>query len=168
MSVLRRFADQRPLLFVLAGLSTWVLAGTSIALVISLLFDVPMTDNLPQTLSALGSTGLLLLGAARLDLLRSMGITRLGSWAVWLVTLLLGIYVTLANSISLFGNIRYSLTYVTGSGTTCNLLLRQAVVGFVEETVFRGFVLYAMGPLEVGTDTINHFCRATWPGEMIE
>jgi membrane protease YdiL (CAAX protease family) len=141
---MQRLATRHPLLFVLVILLGW-LAGTLLAaLAAAALLRTELAGNLAQSVGALTATGLVLLLAWRLGWLRSMGITRLGGWQVWLLTLavLLGYYV--AYRYAFFGTLTSDLGYLLGLPATWGILLRQMVVGTVEETLFRGILLYAL------------------------
>ncbi len=72
MNAIQHFADRRPLLFVLPALVVWLLSSALIAIASSVLLDLPLTDNLPQSMGTLGATGALLLNL-------------LGVWVLWTV-----------------------------------------------------------------------------------
>ena len=144
MNAILRFADRRPLVFSQAALAAWLLSVAVIVAAAAFILKTPITADLPQSLGALGATGILLLLASRLGWLGPMGITKLGSRIAWLVTPLIGGYLTLGYFYAFFGELEYNLAYVMGTQTAQGMLLRQVVVGFVEETVFRGFILYAL------------------------
>jgi membrane protease YdiL (CAAX protease family) len=105
---------------------------------------MPITDPRIQATGTLSATGAVLLLASRLGWLRQIGITAFGTWTIWAVTLLLGCYLVLSGFYSFFGEVTFDARSLTGSQEALAILRRQPIVGFVEETVFRGMLLYAL------------------------
>ena len=138
------YADRRPFLFALAVLLAWVfltgLSGASAAL----LLGRPATDPLIQSIGTLTATAVLLWESYRVGWLRAMGITRFGTWQAWVLTLLLGVYVALTGIYAYFGEISFDLSTLAATPAAQAILLRQLEVGFVEETMFRGFILFVL------------------------
>jgi membrane protease YdiL (CAAX protease family) len=142
--VTARVADRRPLVFALLTLLFWFLVAAAIVAVVAFLLRAPIAGVWPQTVGSLAATGLLLWVISRLGWLRPMGITTFGTWTTWALTLLLGAYLVLSGFYAFFGEIAFGARALFASEGACAILLRQAVVGFVEETVFRGVLLYAL------------------------
>ncbi|MGD2178861.1 MAG: CPBP family intramembrane metalloprotease [Anaerolineae bacterium] len=131
-------------MFVLSVVLAWFLVGAAMVAVAAPLLRSPMGDIWPQTLGSLAATGVLLLLVSRLGWLRPMGITTLGTWSTWALTLLLGSYVVLSGFDAFFGEISFDARSLLANDEAQVILVRQAVVGFVEETLFRGTLLYAL------------------------
>jgi membrane protease YdiL (CAAX protease family) len=144
MGITTRVADRRPFVFTLLVVLAWFLVGGGIAAATASVLQTPMVDTWPQTVGSLAATGVLLLVVSRLGWLRPMGITTLGSWSTWAVTLLLGSYLVLSGSFAFFGEVAFDPRSLLGMEEAGAILLRQATVGFVEETLFRGVLLYAL------------------------
>jgi membrane protease YdiL (CAAX protease family) len=144
MHRIKAFADNRPLVFALLTIVVWMLLAGVLAVGSAALLGVSMTEAVPQSAGTLGATLVLLALAGRLGWLRSLGIARLGSWRVWVATLLLLAYVILVYVYGFFGDVSYDLGVFARSDAARGILARQAIVGFVEETLFRGLVLYAL------------------------
>jgi membrane protease YdiL (CAAX protease family) len=144
MQVIARVADRRPLVFVLLALLVWFLVAAAIVAVVALLLRAPIAEVWPQTIGSLAATGVLLLLVSRLGWLRPMGITTFGTWTTWALTLLLGAYLVLSGFYAFFGEVAFDARTLFDIQEARSILLRQAVVGFVEETVFRGIILYAL------------------------
>jgi membrane protease YdiL (CAAX protease family) len=144
MGVISRVADSRPFLFVLLALLAWFVLGAAVAGVVALLLQMPLVSTLPQVAGTLGGTAVLLLLVSRLGWLRPLGITTFGTWTTWALTLLLGAYLVLSGFYAFFGEVAFDARTLFDIQEARSILLRQAVVGFVEETVFRGIILYAL------------------------
>ncbi len=141
---MKRLATEHPLLFVIAVLLGWLASGLLASLAAAALLDTGLTSALAQSLGTLTATGLILLLAWRLDWLRPAGITRLGGWRVWLVALTIMLYFYAAYRYAFFGTLASDLAYLLRLPETWGVVLRQMVVGTVEETLFRGVLLYAL------------------------
>jgi membrane protease YdiL (CAAX protease family) len=113
-------------------------------LLVSLALQLPPVDPLPQMLGTLGGMAALWLVAARLGWLRNAGIARLGDWRVWLVALAALIYTVAVYQLAFFGRLGFDLGLLVRSADARSALLREAVVGVVEESLFRGILLYAL------------------------
>jgi membrane protease YdiL (CAAX protease family) len=144
MNRISGLADKKPLVFVILALLAWLGLGTVIVFVAASLFQVPITDPHIQEAGTLGATGVLLLLASRLGWLRKIGVTAFGTWTIWALTLLLGCYLVLSGFYSFFGEVTFDIRSLFGTQEARAILLRQPIVGFVEETMFRGILLYAL------------------------
>ncbi|MGD8625202.1 MAG: CPBP family intramembrane metalloprotease [Anaerolineae bacterium] len=141
---MKRLATEHPLLFVVAVLLGWLFASLLAALAAAALLDTGLATDLAQSLGTLAATGLLLLLAWRLGWLRPAGISQLGGWRLWLLTLALVLYVCGAYHYAFFGTPFFDVGLLIRLPEARAILGRQLVVGFVEETVFRGVLLYAL------------------------
>lgn len=141
---MKRFATEHPLIFVVVVLFCWIAAGLLGALAAGALTGTDLGSDLAQSLGTLAATGLLLLLARRLGWLQCLGLTRLGSRRIWLLTLAIVLYFYVAYRYAFFGTLAADLGLLIGLPDTYSIFARQMVVGFVEETLFRGFLLYAL------------------------
>lgn len=144
MDTIEILAKNKPLTFVLLTLLIWLLLGAVLVVGSAALLRVPIVEDVPQIVGTLGATFVLLVIAGRMGWLRSMGIACFGSWRVWLMTIPLLVYMILAYLYGFFGNVSYDLGVFARSDAAHRLLVRQGIVGFVEETLFRGIILYAL------------------------
>lgn len=141
---MKQFTTKHPLIFVVLVLFGWLATGLLGALAAGALFDTGLESDLAQSVGTLAATGLLLLLARRLGWLRALGLTRLGGRRIWLLILLILLYFYVAYRYAFFGTLAADLGFLIRTPDTYNVFLRQMVVGFVEETLFRGFLLYAL------------------------
>jgi membrane protease YdiL (CAAX protease family) len=142
---MKRLATEHPLLFVLAVLLGWIVSSGLLALAAAALLGTELASDLAQSVGTLTATGLLLLLLAwRLGWLRSTGITRLGGWRVWLLTLAILFFYYVAYRYAFFGTLASDLGYLLRLPAAWRTLLRHLVVGTVEEILFRGILLYAL------------------------
>ena len=144
MNKVSRFADQHPLsISVLALLSWFSLAGLMLMGEV-LLLKLPVDNAFVQVASTLIATVLLLGFITRLGWLRAIGITRLGTFPTWLITILLGIYIVRVGYYAFFKEIGFGPINLNLTADGRAILLHDLLVGFVEESVFRGILLYAL------------------------
>jgi membrane protease YdiL (CAAX protease family) len=138
------FAENRPLAFALLALLCWFLLSAVFAFGSAALMGVPIGEDVPQTVGLLSVTFVLLVIAGRMGWLRAMGITRFGGWKVWLTTIPLLVTLILAYLYGFFGRVSFDLGVLARSDVARKMLVRQGIVGFAEETLFRGFILYSL------------------------
>lgn len=144
MAAIKTFTEKRPLISVLLILLFWFLASGLLATASAAVLDVPMTEAVPQMIGTLGATLVLLAIAGWLGWLSSIGILRLGSWQLWLITIPLFAYLIMAYLYGFFGDLSFDFGIFARSETAREMLLRGGIVGFVEETLFRGIILYVL------------------------
>ncbi len=143
MKRLLNFATNHPLLFVLLGIVAWILLGALSVMVAVTVLNAPINDLLVQSIGLLFATACFLALAWRWDWLKPAGFTRLGGVSLWLVTLAVAIFSIIAYQLAMFGEIALSFAQIN-SPDARQILLRQAVVGFTEESMFRGILLFAL------------------------
>jgi membrane protease YdiL (CAAX protease family) len=144
VTAIKTLANNRPIVFVLLALMAWVLLGAGLVFGSAAALQLPISNMAPQMMGTLGAVLILLVIATRMGWLRTIGLTQLGGWQVWLITLPLLGYILAAYLYGFFGDIGFDFGIFARSGAARDLLMRQSVVGFVEETLFRGIVLYAL------------------------
>jgi len=144
LKVIYRLADRRPLLFIVATLLSWLVAGAAIVLVAAYLFQKPITDSLIQLTGTLGATFIILFLTSRLGWIKKIGISNFGEWTTWLLVVIIGCYLVFSSFYSFFGQITFDFATLFDTQEARAILLRQPITGFVEETIFRGIILYAL------------------------
>jgi membrane protease YdiL (CAAX protease family) len=144
MNALKRLADGRPFLFSLIALAIWAGLAGLLSVTTAAILQIPMREPVPQRAGALGATIFLLLLAARLGWLGRIGITTFGRWTAWALTLLLAIYITVSGAWAFFGEAAFELGSLVDTREARAILANQAIVGFAEEILFRGLLLYAL------------------------
>lgn len=144
MRSIRRFATVHPLPFVIVTPVVWMMIGGIAAYLAAAVLRLPLSHELSQLLGTLVATACLLLVMWRWEWLRAAGVTTLGSGRLWLLTGGLAAFVVVAYQFAFFGQIIVDLPASWAAGVAPAILGRQVVVGVVEETLFRGFLLYAL------------------------
>ena len=144
MDLVIRLANRRPLVFSLGVLLAWLLLGALIVFGTALIFDMPFTAPIVQGAGTMGATCVLLFLVARLGWIRKIGITTPGTWVVWALTLMLGVYLALTGFLAFFGEVSFDPRSLLGTPEAVAILGRQPIVAFTEETLFRGIILLAL------------------------
>jgi membrane protease YdiL (CAAX protease family) len=144
MRGIRRFATAHPLPFVIVAPVVWMMIGGIAAYLAARALQLPPTHKLPQSLGTLVATACVLLVMWRWQWLRAAGVTALGSGRLWLVTTGLMVLIAVAYQLAFFDRIVVDFSTVLASAEAQATLKGCALVGFVEETLFRGFLLYAL------------------------
>jgi membrane protease YdiL (CAAX protease family) len=144
MNTIKTLAEKRPFVFALLTILAWFFLGAVLAFGSAALLQVPIVEDVPQSIGMLGATFALLAIMGRMGWWRSIGIARFGGWRVWLITLLLLTYMILAYWYGFFGNVSFDPDIFVRSAEARGMLAREGIVGFVEETLFRGIILYAL------------------------
>ncbi len=144
MKKLKAFATKHPIAFCLAALLSWMIAGGVIAATSAALLQVSMLEFWPQKIGTLGATLLFLVLAWRMTWLESIGITKVGSRQVWLFTALALLYLFPASLYAFFGEATFDFSIYRFSAVAREALMGHIIVGIVEETIFRGILLFAL------------------------
>jgi len=143
MNRLLDFTTYHPLLFVLLAIVGWILLGALGTVVTMFVLDAPLTDPVVQSAGSLVATACILALAWRWGWLKPAGFTRLGGLRLWLIILATAVFIIVAYQFAFFSEIALNLDQLNGTEAR-QILMRQAVVGFVEETMFRGILLFAL------------------------
>ena len=151
MTKLKEFATNHPLSFSLLTILAYFLLGALFAGLVTVVIGAEYFDPLPQSIGSLAAVGAILLVAWRFDWLQPMGIASPGSWQAWLIALALLVYIFICYWLVFFGEVRIDIGFLAGSEEAKSLFWRQLVVGFVEELLFRGIILYSLVRVWGGT-----------------
>jgi membrane protease YdiL (CAAX protease family) len=144
MNMFRSFTTDQPVLFVFCATIAWfvsVLAFTGMA---SSALRKPYGDAVTGTLGRLVVTACVLWLVWRLGWLEASGVTRLGSWQVWLIALGGLIYFACASLYAIYGKVAFDFAHLIQLPASRTTVLTQFVVSLSEEILFRGLVLYAL------------------------
>lgn len=141
MERFKQFATHHPVIF-----------GLMFALILILLHIVSIIlgiiipgeaygKNIGEAVGRLAATFLLLLIIWRLGWLKDAGFTRFGGWQSWLLILIPLIYEIIVSLYLFFGDFIFDLS---DPPLVSLVTFNQITVGLVEETVFRGIILYSL------------------------
>lgn len=139
MESLLQFATNDPILFGLMITVAFLLLQIATFMIGLSIPAGIYKPHIGQMLGRLTTTLILIFILWRFGWLTSAGFTRLGGWQFWLLTLLLFIYVFVGIIHAYFGDFRFDLSKPKLVGV---VTLSQLTIGLVEETAFRGVVLY--------------------------
>lgn len=143
MKSILEFSQRKPLIFVLILLVAWMILVSVIAILFGNLLSKPIDDPKIQAVGTMLATLLLLLAAYRIGWFNRIGVTYFGSISSWIATLVLIVYVIYAGFYAFFGELSFQFGSLLGKEAG-PILLQGLRVGFVEEVVFRGIILYSL------------------------
>jgi membrane protease YdiL (CAAX protease family) len=144
MKKIKGFVTKHPILFVLFFPIVWFLFITVFAGISSTLFHIYFDDGLPISIGKIIVTIVLLLMIWKMNWIRATGIVSLGSWHVWLVTLVALVYFSCASLYSFYNQISFDVTTFFESPMSRSMILLHFIAGLSEEILYRGIVLYSL------------------------
>jgi membrane protease YdiL (CAAX protease family) len=148
--MLNTFAANQPVLFAIC----LTLIGFVLLLFISGIVYTKLRQpyaDIAMTLMRLSVTVALLFLAWRMGWLEGTGITRLGSWQVWLLAIGGLLYFTCAALYAFYGKITFDIASFAHLPAARAIFYKQLVAVVYEEILFRGVVLYVLIRVWSGT-----------------
>ncbi len=137
------FAENQPVLFAVC----FTLIGFILLLFTSGIAYTKLRQpfgDVAMTLMRLTITAALLFLAWRLDWLEGTGVTRLGSWQVWLLAGAGLLYFTCAALYAFYGKIAFDFPNLIHLPAARAVVYKQLAAGIYEEILFRGLILYVL------------------------
>lgn len=138
------FATTHPLAFVIFATAAWIVVAGVAAYAAGMALGTAPADERAQSLGTLAATAAVLVVMWRWGWLRPSGVARLGGGQLWLATAGLALFAIVVYQLSFFGEVPVDASAAWASGDAQAILRHQAVVGTVEEILFRGFLLWAL------------------------
>ena len=144
MSSLNTFLSKRPVLAAISLIFIWfVLIMTFTGIAVSVL-KKDFGDSTTLLTGHLAGIILVLTLLWRLGWLKVAGITRYGTYQVWLIAITGTIYFALASLYSYYGKLTFNLSNVTDLSLSKSVIKLNIAVCMDEEFLFRGAVLYIL------------------------
>jgi len=143
MQPVSEFANRRPFVFGLLILLAWILLAGFITASVVQLFQLPLDNPFTHLAGTLSATVIVLFYTYRLGWLQEIGVTDFGTINTWGLTIILGFFVVLSGFYAYFGNLSFELNALYDTSDARVILLQTLLTGFVEESIFRGVLLYA-------------------------
>jgi membrane protease YdiL (CAAX protease family) len=144
MNVLKSFATNSPVLFVIGLMVVWFVAELVFMGIASSVLHKPYGDTVTTTVGRLAVTACVLWLVWRWDWLEASGIVRLGHWQVWLLVGGGMLYFTSAALYAFYGKVAFDISSLIHLPACRTTILTQAAVGLSEEILFRGVMLYVL------------------------
>ncbi len=139
-----KVARHHPIGFVLVVTIVWVVLLLVFMGVTSTILQKPYGDAMTVSIGRLAVTACVLFLAWRLDWLKASGISRLGSWQVWLLALGGLVYFASMNLYSFYGSVAFDFSSLLRLPDARAAVVTHFIAGLSEEILFRGLVLYAL------------------------
>ncbi len=136
-------ARHRPVGFVLVLTIVWVVLLLVFMDIASTVFHTPYGAARTASIGRLAVTACVLFLAWRLDWLKASGISRLGSWQMWLLALGGLVYFASASLYSFYGRVAFDFSSLLRSDAR-TVVITHFMAGLSEEILFRGLVLFAL------------------------
>ena len=141
---LTNHATHHPASFIFVLTITWIILLLVFMGIASTVFHKPYGDAMTASIGRLAVTACVLFLAWRLDWLEASGISRAGSWQVWLLALGGLVYVASASLYSFYGKIAFDFSSLLRLPDARAVVTTHFMAGLNEEILFRGLVLYAL------------------------
>ena len=144
MKALKSFLLKRPVISVISLAVIWLVLTMVFAGIISVLFNQEF-GNAITSFSAhlIVVTGVFIL-LWRLDWLKVTGISRIGDFRIWLLTIAATIYMTTASLYSFYGKFLFNISDLNDLTASLEIIMAQIAVCLNEEFLFRGILLYIL------------------------
>ena len=139
----KNYSGSHPILFTIVLLISWFLVAAIATGITATAVGIPFLEPLPQSIGSLSATLYIVLLGWQFGWLRTSGISSPGNTKTWLFALIAIIYLLAAYSMAFYGDITIDGIAII-SGADQPVIFRQAIVGVVEEILFRGVILYAL------------------------
>lgn len=137
-------ARRRPIGFVFVLTAVWVVLLLVLIMVTATILQKPVGDAMTVSISRLAVTAGVLFLAWRLDWLAASGITRPGSWQVWLLALGGLVYFASASLYAFYGRVAFDFSSLLHLPDARTVITIHFIAGLSEEILFRGLALYAL------------------------
>lgn len=144
MNVLKSFATNSPVLFVISLMVVWFLAALVFMGIASSVLRKPYGDAVTTTVGRLAVTVCVLWLIWRLGWLEASGITWLGRWQVWALAMVGMLYFAGASLYAFYGKVAFDISSLIREPASRTIVLTQVVVSLSEELLFRGVMLYVL------------------------
>lgn len=137
-------ARRYPIGFALVLTAVWVVLLLVFMIVAATILQKPYGDARTVSIGRLAVTAGVLFLAWRLDWLEASGITRSGSWRVWLLALGGLVYFASASLYSFYGRVTFDFSSLLRLPDARTVITIHFIAGLSEEILFRGLALYAL------------------------
>lgn len=138
------FARRHPVGFVVVLTITWILLLLVFMIIASTIFQKPYGNTMTVSIGRLAVTTCVLFLAWHMAWLKASGISRAGSWQVWLLALGGLAYIASASLYSFYGRVAFDFSSLLRLPDARTAVITHFMAGLSEEILFRGLVLFAL------------------------
>lgn len=138
------FARRHPVGFAVVLTIIWISLLLVFMIIASTIFQKPYGDAITISIGRLAVTACVLFLAWLMDWLKTSGISRAGSWQVWLLALGGLVYLASASLYSFYGKVAFDFSIMLRLPDARAAVTTHFMAGLSEEILFRGLVLYAL------------------------
>lgn len=144
MGAIRSFATKQPGLFVVCTSIAWFMLAVVFMVFASSALRKPYGDATASNFSRLVVSICTLWLVWRLGWLEASGITRLGTWPIWLLAVAGLIYFTCASLYAYYGKVAFDFSSLVRLPDSRTIVMTNFAAALSEEIIFRGLVLYSL------------------------
>jgi len=137
-------ARRRPIGFVFVLTAVWFALLLVLMMLAATILQKPVGDAMTVSIGRLVVTAGVLFLAWRMDWLKASGISRPGSWRVWLLALGGLVYFAGASLYAFYGRVAFDFSSLLRLPDARTVITVHFIAGLSEEILFRGLALYAL------------------------
>ena len=138
------FAKHHPIGFVVVLTIVWIVLLLVFMITASTVFHKPYGDAMTVSIGRLAVTAWVLFLVWCMHWLKASGISRSGSWRVWLLALVGLVYLASASLYSFYGRVAFDFSSLLRLPDARAAVINHFITGLSEEILFRGLVLFAL------------------------
>jgi len=138
------FAKHHPIGFVVVLTIVWIMLLLVFMIIASSVFHKPYGDAMTVSIGRLAVTAWVLFLVWCMHWLKASGISRSGSWRVWLLALVGLVYLASASLYSFYGRVAFDFSSLLRLPDARAAVINHFIAGLSEEILFRGLILYAL------------------------
>jgi membrane protease YdiL (CAAX protease family) len=139
-----KITRHHPVVFTIVLTILWIVLLLVLMITVSTVFHIPYGEALAVSIARLAVTSCVLFLVWRLGWLKASGITKSGSWQVWLLSLGGLVFMAGSSLYSFYGSIAFDFSSLLRLPDARAAVTTHFVAGLSEEILFRGLVLYAL------------------------
>jgi membrane protease YdiL (CAAX protease family) len=144
MNTLKSFLLKRPVISVISLSVVWLALTMLFGGITSVVFNQEFGNTTTSFSAHLIVVMCVFILLWRFNWLKVTGISRIGDFRIWLLTIAATIYMTTASLYSFYGKFLFDISDLKDLTAIVEIIMAQIAVGLNEEFLFRGILLYIL------------------------